>query len=122
MTYTARMLEHFNSPRNCGKLEDPTVEGRQGAPGQGNYMIVQLLIEAGRITDAVFQTYGCPGAIACGSAVTELAKGRTPAEAVGITRDEIDRFLGGLPLGKGHCADLAAGALADALGKVPRGG
>jgi NifU-like protein involved in Fe-S cluster formation len=112
------MLDHFNSPRNSGTLTAPTAEGRQGSPGQGNYMVIQLRLAGERIVEAAFQTYGCPGAIACGSAVTELVKGRTVEEARQIGRADVDSFLGGLPLGKGHCADLAAGALQDALAKV----
>ena len=115
MSYTPQMLDHFNNPRNAGELKDPTAVGSDGKPGQGNYMIVHIRVDSGRISKTAFQTYGCPGAIACGSAVTELAKGRRLKEALGITRDDIDGFLGGLPLGKGHCADLAAQALQEAL-------
>jgi nitrogen fixation NifU-like protein len=118
MTYHAQTLDHFNHPRNVGTLESPTAVGTEGVPGQGNYMAIHIRVEAGRITDIRYQTYGCPGAIACGSAVTELARGRTLEEAEGITRDDVDRLLGGLPLGKGHCADLAVNALRNALGKV----
>ena len=119
MTYSAQLLDHFNHPRNVGTLENPTAVGTEGVPGQGNYMVIHIRAEAGRILDIRYQTYGCPGAIACGSAVTELAKGKTLEEAKAITREDVDRHLGGLPLGKGHCADLAVNALRNALGKVP---
>lgn len=118
MSYSPQTLEHFNHPRNSGTLEAPTAVGSAGVPGRGNYMVIHILVAAGRIREAAFQTYGCPGAIACGSAVTELAKGKTPAEAARLSRDDVDRLLGGLPLGKGHCADLAVNALRDALAKA----
>jgi nitrogen fixation NifU-like protein len=81
-------------------------------------MIIHIRVKASCIVEIRYQTYGCPGAIACGSAVTELAKGKTVEEASAITRDDVDRLLGGLPLGKGHCADLAVSALKSALNKV----
>jgi nitrogen fixation protein NifU and related proteins len=115
MSYTPTVLEHFNNPRNSGQLEHPTCEGNHGSPGRGNYMIIQLRIENGTIAEAMFQTYGCPGAIACGSAITELAKDKPFKEVQKLDRNDIDKFLGGLPLGKGHCADLAAKALDNAL-------
>ena len=118
MSYSPKTLDHFNSPRNVGTLDAPTAVGTAGVPGQGNYMVIHLRTEARRILEIRYQTYGCPGAIACGSAVTELAKGKTVEEAQAMTRDDVDRFLDGLPLGKGHCADLAANALRDALSKV----
>jgi nitrogen fixation NifU-like protein len=111
--------QHGAHPRNVGRIEDPDAEGRQGVPGCGNYMVITLSIESKVITGARFQTYGCPGAIACGSAVTEMAKGKSIAEALEIDASAVDDFLGKLPLGKGHCAGLAAGALRDALSNLP---
>jgi nitrogen fixation protein NifU and related proteins len=121
VNYSPRTVEHFNSPRNVGTLEHPTAVGSAGTPGRGNYMVIHILLEAGCIRDIRYQTYGCPGAIAAGSAVTELAKGKTVEEAAGITRDAVDGLLGGLPLGKGHCADLAVGALQNALAGIGGG-
>ena len=115
MSYSPQALDHFHHPRNSGFLDERTAEGKSGKPGQGNYMVIHLLVEDGRIVRIAFKTYGCPGAIACGSAVTELARGKTLEEAEDITRADVDSLLGGLPLGKGHCANLAASALQDAL-------
>ena len=120
MTYSPQTLDHFNRPRNVGALPSPTAVGSEGKPGAGNYMVIHIRVEGGCIVEICYQTYGCPGAIACGSAVTEMAKGRTLAEAAAITRDDLDRCLGGLPLGKGHCADLAVRALQDAIRKEDR--
>jgi len=118
LSYSPQTLDHFNRPRNVGVLDSPTAVGSEGVPGRGNYMVIYIRVEAGRIHGISYQTYGCPGAIAAGSALTELAKGRTLEEAKALTREDVDRLLGGLPLGKGHCADLAMGALKDALGKA----
>ena len=120
MATSAVFKDHFNSPRNVGRIENPDAEGSQGQAGRGNYMVLTLRIGTGRIEDIMFETHGCSGAIACGSAITELARGRTLEQAARITRDEVEVFLGGLPLGKGHCADLAVGALRSAL-RVPGG-
>jgi nitrogen fixation NifU-like protein len=121
MSYTPKMLEHFNNPRNAGELPNPTAIGSEGKPGQGNYMIIYLCVEGGRVAEATFKTYGCPGAISCGSAVTELVGGKTMDEAAGITPADIDAFLDGLPRGKAHCAALAAAALQDAVETARKG-
>ena len=120
MSYSPQTLDHFNHPRNVGTLDNPTAVGCEGVPGRGNHMVIHIRVAAGRISEIRYQTYGCPGAIACGSAATELAKGKTLAEAAAITRDDVEKLLGGLPLGKGHCAGLAVNALQDALGKAGR--
>jgi nitrogen fixation NifU-like protein len=122
VSYSPQTRDHFNHPRNAGTLETPTAVGSEGVPGRGNYMVIHIRVAAGRISEIRYQTYGCPGAIACGSAVTELAKGKTLTEAAAISRDDVDKLLGGLPLGKGHCADLAVNALRDALAKAKDGG
>ena len=118
MAYSPAVLDHFQNPRNTGVLPDADAVGKSGTPGRGNYMIIHLKIEDGRISNASFQTYGCPGVIACGSMITTMAKGKTIDEARKISRPEIIDRLGGLPLGKHHCAGLAAAALHDALGKI----
>jgi len=112
--------EHFLNPRNVGPLENPDAIGQMGIPGQGNYMIIHIKCRGERIADATFQTYGCPGAICCGSAVTELAKGLTISEAAKIDAKKVLAAVEGLPMGRRHCAGLAAGALKDALDKINR--
>jgi nitrogen fixation NifU-like protein len=82
-------------------------------------MVIYLKASAGIISAITFQTYGCPGAICCGSAVTELVKGHAFKDAQAIDAPRILDFLGGLPLGKRHCAGLAVSALRNALGRLP---
>jgi nitrogen fixation NifU-like protein len=113
--YSEAATDHFYYPRHVGVLEDATVVGRQGTPGQGPHMVLYLRLEADRIMDARFQTYGCPAAIACGSWLSEWVIGRTTEEAIALTALEVDEGLGHLPLGKEHCPPLAVGALRAAL-------
>jgi NifU-like protein involved in Fe-S cluster formation len=113
--YTEKVKGHFLSPHNVGPLEGATHVGRQGQPGLGNYMVFYLRVESGRIAGAAFQTYGCVGAIACGSELTDMVAGKAIEEALGIEPEDVLRSLGGLPLGKRHCAGLAIGALRNAL-------
>lgn len=127
MNYSSTALRHFTSPSNVGRLDDANAVGQAGSPGQGNFMVVYLLIASGRIAKATFQTYGCPAAIASGSVITELIVGRTLEEAAQVTAQTILDALGGLPLGRAHCADLAATALGCALSRyaaatTPAGG
>jgi NifU-like protein involved in Fe-S cluster formation len=105
--YSTAVQEHFTKPRRAGSLENPDAVGQAGTPGQGPYIVFGLRVTGHRITDARFLTYGCPAAIACGSFVAEHVVGRTRAEAYRLTAEDIDRGLGGLPLGKEHCPALA---------------
>lgn len=113
--YSDQVREHFANPRNMGALEDADGEGRAGEPGRGNYMIVWVRLSGERIERLGFKTYGCPPAIAAGSCITQMALGRTVQEALAITREELIEALGGLPLGRDHCAALAVESLAEAI-------
>ena len=113
--YSEKVRRHFQEPQNAGALEDATHVGREGQPGAGNYMVIYLKVEGGKIARATFQTYGCVGAIACGSELTQMIMGKTPEEALAVTPEQLLRSLGGLPLGKEHCAGLTVGALRNAL-------
>ncbi len=113
--YSAIVLEHFHNARNVGLLENPDAVGVAGEPGRGNYMVLHLQLYGDTITACGFQTFGCAPAIAAGSMVTELVKGCTVAGALALTPEELEQALGGLPLGRRHCAALAIQALHDAL-------
>ncbi|MEA3401435.1 MAG: iron-sulfur cluster assembly scaffold protein [Armatimonadota bacterium] len=120
--YSEQVMKHFANPRNMGALEDADGEGRAGEPGRGNYMIVWVKLDGERIERLGFKTYGCPPAIAAGSCITEMATGRTVQGALSITREELIEALGGLPLGREHCAALAIEALTDAISRTPDDG
>ena len=113
--YSATVLDHFHNARNVGALEAPDAVGVAGEPGRGNYLVLHLRLAGERITACGFQTFGCAPAIAAGSLLTELIKGRTVAEALALTPRQLEEALGGLPLGRRHCAALAVAALQEAL-------
>ncbi len=113
--YSQQVMDHFGDPRNCGELEDADGMGCAGEPGRGNYMIIWVKLDGDQIERLSFKTYGCPPAIAAGSAITEMATGKCVDAALAITREELIEALGGLPLGRDHCAALAIEALGKAV-------
>lgn len=118
MAYSEKVLEHYENPRNVGKLDtgDSSVgTGVVGAPACGDVMRLQIKVdENGIITDAKFKTYGCGSAIASSSLVTEWIKGRTLDQAEQIKNSEIAEELA-LPPVKIHCSILAEDAIKAAV-------
>ena len=117
MAYSKQVLDHYENPRNVGKMDinDPTVgTGMVGAPACGDVMKLQIKIEEGVITDAKFKTYGCGSAIASSSLLTEWVKGMTLDEAQAIQNMEIVEELA-LPPVKIHCSVLAEDAIKSAI-------
>ncbi len=115
MAYTSKVMDHFNNPRNVGEMDSPDGVGEVGNPICGDMMKISIKVEDGRIADIKFKTLGCGAAIATSSITTELAMGRTIAEALAITRDQVAGELGGLPPAKMHCSNLAADGLHKAI-------
>ena len=113
--YTEQVMEHFRNPRNVGEITDPDGVGEVGNPVFGDMMKITIRVEGGRIADIRFKTLGCGAAIATSSITTEMAKGKTLAEALAITRDTVAGALGGLPANKMHCSNLAAEGLHQAI-------
>lgn len=105
----------FNDPRTLGPLPGADVTGRAGVQGEGPFLHMHLKFAGDWIESARFETYGCPVAVACGSWVTQWVAGRTPEQAGLLEAGDLIRLLGGVPLGKEHCADLAVSALRDGL-------
>ncbi|MDO9621902.1 MAG: Fe-S cluster assembly scaffold IscU, partial [Moraxellaceae bacterium] len=114
MAYSEKVIDHYENPRNVGKLDknDTTVgTGMVGAPACGDVMQLQIKVnEAGVIEDARFKTYGCGSAIASSSLVTEWVKGKTLDEAATIKNTQIAEELA-LPPVKIHCSVLAEDAI-----------
>ena len=106
---------HFLNPRNAGEMEKADGVGKRGNPKEGHFMVISIRVESDRISEIRFQTFGCPGAIACGSFVTEKAKGMRIEEALELSDKFVLSGIGGLPLGKRHNAAFAVGALHDAI-------
>jgi nitrogen fixation NifU-like protein len=116
MAYSEKVIDHYENPRNVGKLEidETTGTGVVGAPACGDVMRLQIKVEDGIITDAKFKTYGCGSAIASSSLVTEWVKGKTLDEAGSIKNAEIAEELS-LPPVKIHCSILAEDAIKAAV-------
>lgn len=109
-----KLVDHALNPRNWGYLEDPDGEATLTGICEDTVRI-QLNLKEGRINEIRFMTNGCGATLACGSIVTELARGKTLAEAMGIRGSDVAEAFGGLPREHTHCAELAANALRDAL-------
>jgi len=118
MAYSEKVLDHYENPRNVGKLDndDTTVgTGMVGAPACGDVMRLQIKVsDQGVIEDARFKTYGCGSAIASSSLLTEWVKGRTLDEASQIKNQDIADELA-LPPVKIHCSVLAEDAIKAAI-------
>jgi nitrogen fixation NifU-like protein len=113
--YSAKVMDHFQNPRNVGEIEDADGVGEIGNPVCGDIMKLYIKVKDDRITEAKFKTFGCGAAIATSSMVTELVKGKTLEEAERISRDTVAEALDGLPPVKMHCSNLAADALHKAI-------
>lgn len=108
-------MEHFRNPRNFGSIANPDGVGKVGQPICGDVMHMYIKVADGKIVDIKFETFGCAAAIATSSMMTELAKGKTLKQALGITHSDVSNALGCLPPIKEHCSNLAADALAEAI-------
>ena len=118
MSYSEKLLEHYENPRNVGALDksDRNVgTGLVGAPACGDVMKLQIKVgKDGLIEDAKFKTYGCGSAIASSSLVTEWVKGKTLDQAMSIRNTQIAEELA-LPPVKIHCSILAEDAIKAAV-------
>jgi NifU-like protein involved in Fe-S cluster formation len=114
--YSEKLIEHFSNPRNVGSLQNPDGHGEVGSPVCGDAMTLDIRVDDDqRISEIKFKTFGCAGAIASASALTEMAKGKTLEEALSIKASEIAAYLGGMPKEKFHCSVLGNDALTDAI-------
>ena len=118
MAYSEKVIDHYENPRNVGKLDvdsDNVGTGMVGAPACGDVMRLQIQVnDEGVIEDAKFKTYGCGSAIASSSLLTEWVKGKNLDEAAAIKNTEIAQELA-LPPVKIHCSVLADDAIKAAV-------
>ena len=121
MAYSDKVIDHYENPRNVGKLDDEDVNvgtGMVGAPACGDVMRLQIQVDdEGVIKDAKFKTYGCGSAIASSSLLTEWVKGRSLDQAIEIKNKDIAEELE-LPPVKIHCSVLAEDAIQAAIADV----
>ena len=118
MAYSDKVIDHYENPRNVGKLDQSSQNvgtGMVGAPACGDVMRLQIQVnDEGVIEDARFKTYGCGSAIASSSLATEWMKGKTLEEAATIKNSDIAEELA-LPPVKIHCSVLAEDAIRAAI-------
>lgn len=122
--YSDIVKDHFLNPRNFlmgdeSKFDYDAV-GLVGNPICGDQMKMFIKVKDDRIVDVRWKTYGCASAIASTSALSEIAKGKTLDEALKISAEDIDKYLGKLPKHKFHCSILGHDALKDAINNYRR--
>lgn len=115
--YNEEVIEHFTHPRNVGELPGAETDGYGlvGDPSCGDQMKLWIQVRQNRIEKIAFKSFGCPGAIATSSMLTELAQGKPVEEAKRITDDDVVEALGGIPERKKHCSLLGVMALQAAI-------
>ena len=113
--YSDKVMDHFQNPRNVGKMDDADGIGEVGNAKCGDIMRMYIKVEDGVITDCKFKTFGCGAAIATSSRATEMVKGKTIEEALKVTNKMVADSLGGLPPVKMHCSVLAEEAVRAAV-------
>lgn len=116
--YSPQVLDHFEHPRNPGAVAVPDASARIENPACGDVLQLTLKISDGRIEEIRFRAKGCVASMACASALTELARGKTIAEARTLSREELVRAVGGLPPASMHASHLAIDALAAAISQA----
>jgi nitrogen fixation protein NifU and related proteins len=117
--YSAQVLDHFEHPRNAGEIANADTAAEIENPACGDVLRLTLKLDGERISEIRFKAKGCVATIACSSAMTELVRGKTVAEAKGLRRDVLIQVLGGLPQASTHAAQLALDALSVTLRALP---
>ena len=115
MLYSEKVMDHFQNPRNVGKMEDASGVGEVGNARCGDIMRMYIKVEDGIITDVKFNTFGCGSAIATSSMATEMIKGKPIEEALRLSNKAVAEALDGLPPVKMHCSVLAEEAVKSAI-------
>ena len=109
--YSTQVLDHFEHPRNAGAIADADASARIENPACGDILELTLKVDGDRIAEIRFRAKGCVAAMACGSALTELVRGKSTDEARKLTREELLRAVDGLPQASSHASHLAMDAL-----------
>ena len=121
MLYSEKVMDHFQNPRNVGKMEDADGVGEVGNAKCGDIMKMYIKVKDDIITDVKFNTFGCGSAIATSSMATEMIKGKSIDEALELSNKAVVEALDGLPTNKIHCSVLAEeagkGAIEDYRGR-----
>ncbi len=113
--YSDKVMDHFQHPRNVGKMEDADGIGEVGNAVCGDIMRMYIKVRDGIITDVSFITFGCGSAIASSSMATEMIKGMPIEKALELSNKAVAEALDGLPAHKLHCSVLAEEAVRAAV-------
>lgn len=111
MNYSPKLIGHFRHPRNVGMMRNPDGVGQGEFEGCGDVVRIYLRVEAGKVTEVRFQTYGCGPTIAAASAGSELATGLDVARVLELSADEVEAAVDGLPEERRHAAAVVREAL-----------
>ena len=117
MLYSEKVMDHFQNPRNVGKMEDADGVGEVGNAKCGDIMRMYIKVNPDdqTISDVKFNTFGCGSAIATSSMATEMIKGKKIDEALELSNRAVVEALDGLPPAKIHCSVLAEEAVKAAV-------
>lgn len=115
MLYSEKVMDHFQNPRNLGKMDDADGIGEVGNATCGDIMKIYIKVEDDIITDVKFNTFGCGSAIATSSMATEMIKGKSIKDALALSNKAVVEALDGLPANKIHCSVLAEEAVKAAV-------
>ena len=116
--FSEQLLDHFRNPRNAGSLDAPAITVEASNPVCGDTLRLSARFEAGVAVEVRFLARGCTAAVAAGSALTELVRGRPCSDLARLGAGEVEAALGGLPPASRHAAVLAFDALRILLGKI----
>ena len=112
---TPQVLDRVKNPRHCGKLEHANAVGRADLDGQAPRYVIYLRVENNILAECSFQVFGCGYSVASASMLMELAAGQHIDEARSLTAKLIEDSLGGLPVNKRFCSQMAVDAIQDAI-------
>jgi len=116
--YSPEVLDHFENPRNAGTIAEPDASVQIENPACGDILKLSVKLAGDHIEEVRFLAKGCVCSMACGSALTEMVRGKTLKQARELTREELVHAVGGLPPASTHAAHLAMEALASALDQI----
>jgi nitrogen fixation NifU-like protein len=116
--YSPQLLDYFQNPRNVGDIPDADGAAQLENPACGDILKLTLKLTGEKIVDIRFKARGCVPAMACGSALTTLIKGKTLGQARDFKREDLVEVLGGLPEASAHASHLAMDTLSAALKSV----
>lgn len=120
MSYSEKVLDHFEHPRNVGDLAEADAVATLEHPVCGDVMKLAIKVNDGRIGQVRYRTRGCVASIAAGSCLTEMIQGKSLEEAAGLTREQLVEALGGLTNASMHASHLAIDVMQQVLTKLGR--